>query len=510
MHKKMIYVPLDERPCNYEFPALMALGTDVTLVRPGLELLGRKKQPGDVDGLWSWLLKEAADADGAILSLDMLLYGGIIPSRLHMDSVERGLELLQGLGRLKQINPRLTLYVSQLIMRCPRYSSSDEEPDYYEDWGREIFRKGYLGHRQELGLAAEEELAELAEIELRLPEEYLNDYLTRRAVNGELNRRALDYVADGTIDFMIIPQDDSAPYGWTALDQQRVRGRIEELGVELQAYMYPGADEAGCTLLARMLNRLHGRIPAVYPRFSGTRGPLIIPSYEDRLFYESLKYHILAAGGMLVESAREADIVLLVNTPGDTMKEAVTQAAPDVGYQVMRNIIELVEYGDYARRMLGKPVAVADIAYANGADLQLVKLLRSKGLLFQLAGYAGWNTSSNTLGTVLAQGMIFSIFGDTQAHRDFLALRYTEDAGYCSYVRRKVTDQELPTLGMNYFAVDGPRGKVAAIVREELRRFAADHMNDDQGKVIIEDCWMPWSRMFEVGLRTRFEGVELV
>ncbi|CAG7657197.1 DUF4127 family protein [Paenibacillus allorhizosphaerae] len=505
MGKKIVYVPLDERPCNYAFPALLAEGTDIRLVRPGPELMGLKKRPALVDRLWQWLLQEASDADGVILSLDLLLYGGIIPSRLHTHSAEACVERLKGLTRLKARNPRLTVYAFQLIMRCPRYSSSDEEPDYYEHWGKEIFRTGYIRHKLDAGVATEEERAELAEIGKKLPQPVLDDYLRRRAVNREVNRQALSYVQDGTIDFMIVPQDDSAPYGWTAIDQQLVRSRIQELNVELHAYMYPGADEAGCTLLARMVNRAHRRMPTVYPRFSSLQGPFVTPLYEDRLLYESLKYHILAAGGMLAECAADADLVLLVNTPGQTMAEAEAQAAPNAGYHVLRNIIELTEYAHYAVHVLGKPCAVADVAYANGADLQLIKLLRQKELLFRLAGYAGWNTSSNTLGTVLAQGMICLIFGHTAKHNDFLALRYTEDAGYCACVRKKVTEGAVRELGLSYFGVDGTKGQVAAIVAMELGRFTKDHVDDGRHRVVIEDCWMPWSRMFEVGLTVRLE-----
>lgn len=193
---------------------------------------------------------------------------------------------------------------------------SDEEPDYYADWGRDIFRKGCTGHRLELGIATDEEIRELADIDLRLPAEVLQDYLGRRAINIEANKQALELVSDGVIDFMIVPQDDSAPYGHTAKDQEKVRARITALDLELKVYMYPGADEVGCTLLARMLNMAEGRRPLVYPRLSAVQGAFVTPLFEDRFFYETLKYQILAAGGLIASSAAEADLVLLVSTPG--------------------------------------------------------------------------------------------------------------------------------------------------------------------------------------------------
>ncbi|MGV3467299.1 MAG: DUF4127 family protein [Heyndrickxia sp.] len=505
MMKKILYIPLDERPCNYSFPAELAEGTDFNIVRPGISIMGNKKTPGDVERLWTWLFKEAKDADGAILSLDTLLYGGIIPSRLHSFSIEECENRLTGLRKLKEINPKLVTFAFNLIMRCPQYSSSDEEPDYYEDWGTEIFQQGYIKQRIQLEVATEEEKSRLAEIEKVLPSKFLEDYLSRREINTQVNKAAIQYVKDKTIDFMIVPQDDSAPYGLTANDQQKLREHISNLGVELSVYMYPGADEVGCTLLGRMINHFKNCRPLVYPHFSSVQGPFVIPKYEDRPLYESLKYQIIAAGGLLASSLNDADMVLLVNTPGETMMEAVSQKKPLISYNVFRNIVELTEYADYVTRHLKKPCVVADIAFANGGDLSLIKLLNEKQLLFEIAGYAGWNTSSNTLGTCIAQGMIYLIYGKQKPHLDFLAHRYVEDGGYCGLVRKYVTDKVLPEMGFNYFQVDGQRGKISTIVREHLEKFIQEHLNDKQHDIIIHDCFMPWSRMFEVGLSTQVE-----
>lgn len=498
--KRILFVPLDERPCNYEFPYLLAKGTDYTLERPPLNRMGCKKIAGDTDRLWDWLEQAAAGAHGAIVALDTLLYGGIVPSRLHGLDEESLLERLLRLRRLKAEQPELTIYAYQLMMRCPQYSLADEEPDYYEDWGREIFRTGFIGHRRELGLATDEELAELADIERRLPREVLDDYLGRRAVNAALNRAALELVAEGIIAFLIIPQDDSAPYGYTARDQEQVKGRICELGLELDVYTYPGADEVGCTLLARMINRDTGRIPLVYPRLSSLQGAFVTPLYEDRYLYESLKYQVLAAGGLMVSSAAEADMVLLVNTPGDTMVEATMQGRPAAGYDVLRNVAELVEFGKYMLFHEGKPVAVADVGYANGGDLRLIRLLRQRNMLFSLAGYAGWNTSSNTLGTVIAQSMLFLRYGCSWAHLNFLALRYAEDGCYGALVRPEMNNGVVAAMGLSRFMLDGQRGQAAALIRSKLQHCLEERINGAAGRVEITDCYMPWNRTFEVGL----------
>lgn len=498
--KKLIYLPLDERPCNYNFPPKLSSATDYEMIEPPRDMLGSKKVPADIEKIQGWLLQNASGADGAIISIDMLIYGGILPSRLHYLSIEDCEKRLGILRKLKEKNPHLKIYAFSLIMRCPQYSSSDEEPDYYEDWGLEIFRTGFINHRIRLNIASDNEIDELKKISGRLPKDILEDYTGRRAINREVNRKAIDYVNAGIIDFMVIPQDDSSPFGFTAVDQQYVREYILKNHLSLKIYMYPGADEVGCTLLARMVNEDRGLHPLVYTRFSSLQGMFSIPLYEDRILFESIKYQIMCAGGIMCSSLSEADLLLMVNTPGTTMREASSQYSSGGNTEIERNITEFVNYMDYAVNTANKPCIAADIAYANGSDLELIELMRQKKLLFKLAAYAGWNTSSNTLGTCIPQGMLYKIFGDCKGHQDFLALRYIEDAGYCGWVRQFVTQSKLPSLGYGYFGVDGQRGAVSQIVKEELEKFAEARINYDDYKIRINDCYMPWSRMFEVGI----------
>lgn len=47
---KIVYMPLDERPCNYQFPYLLAQGTGVRMARPPMEMMGLKKGRGTRTG----------------------------------------------------------------------------------------------------------------------------------------------------------------------------------------------------------------------------------------------------------------------------------------------------------------------------------------------------------------------------------------------------------------------------------------------------------------------------
>lgn len=499
--KKIMLIPLDERPCNYNYTAQMAGDTDFSVILPPKSILPQKKTVGNHDSIARFMLNSANDCCGAIVSIDALVYTGIIPSRLHDLSVEEMRRRAEKLRQLKLSNPQLKLYAFSLIMRCPSYSSGDEEPDYYEEWGRQIHRYGVINHKISLSIATREEKEELAQINKKLPKKYLNDYIERRNKNIQINEFAIDLAAEGIIDFLIIPQDDSAPYGFTAQDQKRIRAHIAKKEQQFNVYMYPDADAVENTLLARMINKSLKRCPLIYPKFASGLGHSVIPPYEDRPVIETIKYQIMAAGGLVATSASEADIILMLNTPNKKFCEASDSAALlSQDYAVNRTQLELLEYADYAVNVLHKPVCFADIALANGGDKSLFELLRIKGLLYKLAGYAGWNTSSNTLGTAIPMSILYWIYGMRQAHLDALALRYLEDIGYMSVVRADLCDNYLKDMGLNNFQLDGARGKANEIIKQKLEAFAEEKLTTDIHTVAIRDCFSPWNRTFETGL----------
>lgn len=71
---------------------------------------------------------------------------------------------------------------------------------------------------------------------------------------------------------------------------------------------------------------------------------------------------------------------------------------------------------------------------------------------------------------------------------------------YCSHVRGSVTANELAKLGYNYFDVGEQRGKVSDVVARQLDKFVGDNFLEIYTEYKISDCYMPWKRMFEVGL----------
>ena len=462
------------------------------LVSPTLEEMGDKKIPADYEKIKAFLLRECADADYLVIAVDTLLYGGIIPSRLHHLTKETLEERLNVLTEIKKSNPKMTVYGFSLVMRCPCYTDADEEPDYYGVCGLEIFEYGQNEHKFKDGKISQEEyLAEKAR--LKVVEPYLDDYLTRRQCNIELFMKTLDLVGDVFESFVIL-QDDSNPCGFTAMDQAKVRKMVAEKNLKVD--IYPGADEGGMTLLGRVVADMEKYAPKICPVYPKEECKNVIPLYEDREVHKTIKLQIESAGGVLCEDENKADILLFCNLPVGK----VHNISKPHGRQYYDR--DLPAYIARMKKAVteGKGVAVADIAYCNGADVRLCERITQEIGFFKLWGFAGWNTSSNTLGTVICQAILRYFYGDTPTHRKFTAERMYEDIGYCAYVRKEIWDFEVEKMGYKYEDTKVQVGEVSARVEELLNEYMSANYPELTDNYKIAKCYLPWRRMFEVGL----------
>ena len=491
---KLIYIPLDERPCNYYFAQRIAKGSEVEVISPELQALGNKKSPADFERIKNFILEHANSADACVISLDMLLYGGIVPSRLHHIAEEELDKRLALVDEIKKINPEIKIYAFALIMRCPKYSSADEEPDYYEYCGREIFLTGQAKHKLQLGIISDSEANSLITEYAKVINANLEDFEYRRTVNRNMLIKAVRKLHK-SIDFLIIPQDDSAEYGYTSMDREAIKSELRENGLDDVA-MYPGADEVGMTLLARAACEFKGIIPKIFCEFPHKDAPDITPLYEDRPLCKTLPFQIGSAGCEEVQKKEDADIHLYLNYPAFDPVEVWQEKSK--GYDV-RNLNDFI-FDIKNSISMNKVTALADGAFCNGGDREFLQMLSKEMDLLKLSAYAGWNTSSNTLGTVICQAVFVLLFGDNAEQRRFFAERIYEDVGYCGFVRAHVTNNILSDLGYNYFDAGESDGEVAKIVAKELNGYIGEYFPNLSQKYEIDICRMPWKRMFEVDL----------
>lgn len=481
--KTVVGLPVDGRPVvRAQVQQLVALAEGFALRCPAIEALGDFRVPANRERLAQWLLDQRADAAGWVLSLDMLVYGGLIPSRFIADdeaSLRARLALLQELKR-----PGVPLTAFAATMRISNNCVAEEEKPYWNPHGADLWAWSFHSDRHAVtGEADSLALAEAAAA--RLPQAIRDDYRTTRERNLAINRAALDLVEQGVVDRLVLPQDDTAEYGFNIAERRALQAEAARRGLLDRVLIYPGADEVMHTLSAWVVGRLRGDAPLrlrVLPT-DAAHWQRLVPLYEDRPLPDALAAQLQAVGAVPANDDT-ADLLLLLHSQGTAQGDwASAKPLPQrVG----------VDAGVWPQVAAAPAVAVADDAHANGGDPAFVAELAAHLSLARLAGYAGWNTSSNRIGSLLAQLVLARGRWTTPANQAVVALRLAEDLQWQARLRQVLRD----------------RVDEAALPPHELAQQAQALMLEDANAWLatvgfaarIRRAWLPWRRTFEIGL----------
>lgn len=494
---KIVLLPLDERPCNLNYPSLMPLEEGVCLVTPPRNILSLKKERCDLNKVHDWLIKESKDADYLIVSMDMLLFGGIVPSRLHFDDISTIKNRSNVLKEIKNNNPNIKIFANELIMRTPSYSYSDEEPDYFDICGRELWLYGVYLDKQEQAVLSLEEQQQFNHLKETINKDYLTDLITRREVNKKAIFNTIDLYKAGVIDYFVIPQDDCHPYGFTSKDRRDVLYYIKNIELNKELLMYPGADEVGLTLLSRVLNDYHQTSLKTYVCFASEVGRNAIPSFEDRPLEETIDLHLKACNLTRVDNYHDAELILFVNN-GDIFYQPEMDLIEFNKNRDLTSFIELIKKSVNDKKVVG----IADNIFCNEGDEMLFYHLFKNELFEHLSSYAGWNTSSNTLDTSIA-GMVSYYFSKNNLKKNlFLLHRCIEDFFYMGSVRNEVIDKIVanPQWNIKINALNGYKEPLEEFVKERLTRLSLKYQLNDLywgNKISVNFIW---NRTFEIEL----------
>lgn len=490
--KRLLFVPLDDRPATREtvLDLLPLLGE--AWATPPRDLLGHRRRPADLDGLWRWVEREAAVADALIASAEVLLHGGLVASRLSVDPLD---VLWARLDRLVRLAGRVATYLSAVNPRIPA-GGSDEEPAY---WGPHGDALRLYSSRLDAGEQSGDEgkVREALRALETVPAQVVDDLLRRRRRQLLLNVELMLLAAQGTLRALLVGQDDAEPYGLPRADLAVLHRLRARLGAG-RVYLSAGADELNARLLARLANDVAGRGPRVAVRYTFPEARRSIPRYEPAPLEETVMAHLHAAGCSVAEEG--AEVVLWVhNFAGAQQREAIDQrGAPPAPVRTVATAL-----AEAAGR--GILCGCADVRFANGADDALVNALLVRDDFASLSGYAGWNTCSNSLGTVVAQ-LVLSYHARArlsptryrEIRRRYLLRRLLDDWGYQAVVRPYLAREVLPQLG-----ADGSHlGPATGAVREAaLRRFQEKVLPPIErvfGGPALRGLTFPWDRLFEI------------
>ena len=421
---RICFIPIDNRPvCTYLPKDIISCDESIEFYSPPVELLGGLDKNADAAKIYDWL-QQIPFVDYAVISLDTIAYGGLIPSRRSRrsyDDIRIHLEKFKTV--LKQKAGKIFAFSS--IMRISNNNINTEEKEYWADYGQKIFE--YSFNHSKYG----EDSKECQKAKSRIPDIILNDYLDGRKRNFEINKLYLDWKKEGFFDLLIFSKDDCAQFGLNTDEGYE----LYKLGADVMT----GADEIPLTLLARTIEK----DVSICPVFLEENSKSLISNYEDISVEKSVIRQVELAG-FKIKPYKDADIILIVNNFKEHQGEIVMKIETD---PFKGNFIPP-----------DKPYIIADVRYTNGADNSFVKALFKNGRDKNFLAYSAWNTTANTTGSLLclAKVVYHSAILNRTAYEKLLMVRFLDDWAYQANVRRLIDKpQNIENLMMPFLQKAG-------------------------------------------------------
>lgn len=491
MADDLAVIPLDGRPCNARFPAELARLAGYQLRVPELNLLGSAAQPAQRDRLRDWLQAQAADCKHVLISLDTWLYGNLVASRKNSESLESIQQRLTDLLNLQKAYPDLQIHVFATLLRLSNSNDNTEERPYWAQHGQQIYRYAWL----EDALKKVEDdrqgwQEEYADLEAAIPLSIRNDYRALRTRNHQVLQATIQAVQTGQLRSLLIGCDDSGEYGWTRQERQALQEMVATHQLEQDVLIYPGADELASVLVARTLIPTSPTIQLAWTwpeaRYNTTR-------YEGLALEQTLRVQAQAVGIQLSEQAADG-LLWLHNPPGQQTDQFLErqQRSPQADLQGLWQALEA-----------DLPLALADLYYANGGDIQLLSELESRQDLFKLDLYAGWNTAGNTLGYLLAWFKIYLARRqtpdfDAQFQQKLLLERLADDGWYQGDLRQKLSQHYSDPISLQTCL------QAISSLNTRFKNWL-NWIPGPPAALQIKQLSFPWKRFFEVDLQICFK-----
>lgn len=461
--KKIALIPIDNRTVCYNLPKMIAgINPEIKLVMPDRSLLGSLSKNANINSLFEWL-EDIGDADYIIVPADTLIYGGLISSRRseeEYETIEKRVLKLRNI-LLKKENCKTLLFTS--IMRISNNNINEEEKEYWSEWGTKLFEYSYSLHKFEVE-GNEQEKQKVIAISSEVPKEILIDWLTTRERNFVINKMYLKLYDDGIINTLVYSKDDCAKYGFNVKEANYFAYEAQN---RKRVFVKTGADEIPLTLLSRCVS--DGKNVKIAPVYTNPDDIGLISNYEDISVRNSVKSQIQTAGGLL--SDREnADIILYVNNFRHHQGELVMNVETE-GF-------------DGNLETFDKPYCIADVLNANGADNKFAEKLLKNKIDDKFLGYSGWNTTGNTLGSVISAAIIKFLAKecDETAFKRLQAVRLLDDWAYQANIRKYIKENNI---------TDEQKIKDIFNLYEKTVSEFLDYSAD--GKYSF-----PWNRFFEI------------
>ena len=512
---KVLLLPLDSRPPCQKFVIDAGKIAGIEVITPPAESLDYYTAPGNRPALRSWLAENIADADAVILSIDQLLHGGLLAAR-ESDGTGTEEAALAFVRELHDQHPDKPIYAFNILPRIHPPASIEN----YED------RKNLIKYSrltEELSVFDNpDDLEELRRLEEIVPAAALDQYKSLYEENSRLNEKLCLMASQGILKKIIIGQDDSEDFGIPNLEKLQLQRFINAQGIrDDRAVITRGADEVALSLLTDIHRHLSGiPAPKIYVEYNDSDAPGLRMPYMSGSVATSVAEKIQLIQGEIVDRPEDADFTLFVHIGTDKNLGSRKRSA--------QRIQELLD--------AGCKIALVDLSQHFCAEETLLpQLIYCDVALNQLIAYAGWNTTSNAVGTAISQGAIFtgelSRQTETSAllelyrqNLTFLNNRYLEDYFYlkdlidtvnktlqkAGYKNVYDLDMEHNYKWANYLLQTGISQRTSylehtAAYRKPLKIETPEGSIQLRIRELQAEAFYPWPRTFEIYLETTLQ-----
>lgn len=516
----VLYVPLDDRPVNLDDVIKLGQACGLKLITPnaahirnridsqktasGNQIVSTSSPTfGNPANIRQFILDHAASVDGFIISIDMLVYGGLIGSRRLRDNGggtypnydPTATHLLDVIRQIKQMHPSKPVYVLDTIMRLA--TTSFTEGLSYKAYTES---RSFMGEERYPYTSFEDILNGYDKN--AIGEHFGNtinfnktDYYNTRQHKFKTNYYVLEQLTRlGYIDFLVIGVDDAKTKGVQKNEISFVENFIaNSLGGDRngqnpdKAVILPDADGLGHSLVARMANQLlrGGNKTRISVLYYGPDGSTITDPYEYMNVDQNIRYHIDVVGGQYATSSPNIELIAI--TDASQISSAVSRIHANGTNRIATVVVNF-----------------------SGSTVQNVvsEALLASQYTGCILGYCAWNTTGNRIGISLGMGQARYAFLVTEtqtaalnaavnAHGSLLFKRFLKDYYYktdvIADIRKACDDHSLYTnvvanqgMNMTLYLNHGDYQTILALMRSRMQ--AAMTMLKAKSAFLIDDC----------------------
>lgn len=506
---KVIVLPLDSRPACTNFIERLGAISGIEIILPPSEILDNYKTPADKNALRIWLKNEGKNADAAIVSVDMLTHGSLLASRLSAGSPEDNHAVLELLKAIHKENDNLKIYAFNII---PRLLLADsKENSVYQ---KNVFKYSVLKD-QVYTFENPSDIEKLSELENQIPPHVLSRYNDLYQQNVKINTELAHLVEEGVITCLVIGQDDGYPFGIPNISKKQIQHYVSQLSSRDRIIITRGTDEVALSLLGRIVTDFSSHHPRVFVMYSDENAPRVTMPYMPNTVATTVREKIFLTGCQETNDINTADYVLYVHIGTD------------------KNIDNLPEMAKQLNDLLnnGYKVALVDLSENFYASQTLFPHLDKKNaVVTKLIAYAGWNTTSNSVGTAVTQALVFtdglkryhSAYDIVKLHQDnleFLTSRFLDDwyfqKNIQDIINSHLKDRKADPYNLNGVYAQTNR-LVSTLMQNQAQILYHDYFYnhpiliktpDGLKKYYITDlnveAHLPWERTFEIFINTK-------